>query len=108
VAPSTTDRALIRRRQDSRVALLKRRATLASLLGFVAFFGLAAQHAVRGASARRSAASSGHTAAAARPTTFFDESASGFSFDEEDSGTPQSFSQSQPSAPPPVAQTSVS
>ena len=107
VAPSTADRAVVRRRQHSRVALLKRRTVFASLLGFAAFFGLAAGHAVKGAAGRRSPVASSR-ASAQTPTTFFDQKASDFSFDDAGSEFAQpSVPQSQPSAPH-VAQTSVS
>lgn len=86
---------------------MKRRAVFASILGFAAFFGLAAGHAVKGATGRKSAVGSSR-ASAQRSTTFFDQSASDFSFDDQGSGFAQpSVPESQPSSPP-VAQTSVS
>jgi hypothetical protein len=100
------DRTRTKDRQRVRLDVLKRRVTIASTLGFAALFGLAAQHAVKGASAATSRTSTTRaSAAAAAPTTYFDEG-NGFSFGTTDSQ--QSNTQSQVSSPPPVAQTSVS
>lgn len=95
---------LVRKRNLVRAERVKRRVTVASLLGFVAFFGLAAQHVVRGASAStRQTTPTGRQATSAS-TTYFDQSDSGFSF-----GDP--VAQAQPAvdaAPQPMAQSSVS
>ena len=105
MASARADTTVARRRQRSRISLLKRRATAASILGFAAFLGLAAQHVVKGTgstSALSSVRLRSHT-------TFFDQTTSDFSFDD------QGFAHSQPSAPqvqpssaPPVSQSSVS
>lgn len=111
VARPSEDHEHVRRRQYARIDLLKRRIGFASVLGFAAFFGLAAQHAVKSSSAGKTTASAAKSskAAAAAPTTFFDETGEGFSFGSEDSGSLPSVQQSAvPSSPPPVAQTSVS
>ena len=87
------DRTKLRR--DARLALLRRRAALGSTLGFAAFLGLAAQHAV--GSTKHST-----TPAAAAPVAgtprYFDQQSDGFAFDDGSSAP----------LPPPVAQTSVS
>ena len=109
VARSPENHALGRRRQEARIDLLKRRIGFASVVGFAAFFGLAAQHAVKsssGGASNRSAAS--RSAAATTPTTFFDETSNGFSFGSEDAGTAPSVQQNAVPPSPPVAQTSVS
>ena len=114
MARSPEDHALGRRRQYARIGLLKRRIGFASVVGFAAFFGLAAQHAVKSSSSgasNRSAASrsaASRSAAATTPTTFFDETSSGFSFGSEDTGSVPSVQQSAVPSSPPVAQTSVS
>ena len=95
---------LVRKRNLARAERVKRRVTAASLLGFVALFGLAAQHVVRGASASTRQAPSTSRQASSAPTTYFDQSDGGFSF-----GDPAA--QAQPAvdtAPQPMAQTSVS
>lgn len=84
-----------RRRHQARLGLLRRRAALASALGFAAFLGLAAQHAV--GSTKRSANAVSSPPAAA-PAAYFDQRAGGFAFDDG-SAAP---------LPPPVAQTNVS
>lgn len=84
-----------RRRHDRRLALLRRRATVASALGFAAFLGLAAQHTV-GSTKRAVKAAVAPPATA--PARYFDEQADGFAFDDG-SAAPLS---------PPVAQTNVS
>ena len=81
-----------RRRKEQRLGILRRRATLASALGFAVFLALAAQHAV--GSATKAATPS----PAAAPTRYFDEQSSGFGFADP----------SATSLPPPVAQTHVS
>jgi len=89
----TRERA--KRRHRERLGLLRQRAAIASVLGFAAFLGLAAQHAVG------SSKGSVRTAAPSRadaPNRYFDERADGFAFDDG-SAAP---------LPPPVAQTSVS
>lgn len=75
--------------------MLRRRAALASALGFVAFLGLAAQHAV-GSTKRAVKAAVPQPAAA--PARYFDQQGDGYAFDDG-SAAP---------LPPPVAQTSVS
>jgi hypothetical protein len=91
-----------RRRQFARVSLLKRRSAIASVLGFAAMFGLAAQHGVKGASAQ-SAPRSSSERTPATSTTFFDQRGDGFAFDDQGSGLVGSAV-----PPPPVTQTSVS
>jgi hypothetical protein len=99
-------RALRRRRQNARLALLKRRTAVASALGFAALFGLVTQHVVKGASAGTAAAPSRRSGTASSSVPFFDANPSGFAFDEgSESAQPQSGASS---PPPPVAQTSVS
>jgi len=82
------------RRHRARLGLLRRRAAAASALGFAAFLGLAAQHAV---GSTKSAAKTASSPASA-PATYFDERAGGYAFDDG-SAAPLS---------PPVAQTNVS
>jgi hypothetical protein len=82
------------RRHRARLGLLRRRAAAASALGFAAFLGLAAQHAVGSKSAAKTASSP----PASAPATYFDERAGGYAFDDG-SAAPLS---------PPVAQTNVS
>ena len=102
---SPDSRALNRRRQNARLALLKRRTVVASALGFAALFGLVTQHVVKSASAGTTATPLRPSATASNNTPFFDANASGFAFDE-DSGSAQPQSAAAP--PPPVAQTSAS
>lgn len=103
VSNSNEDRTQFRRRRAARVGLLKRRITVASILGFAALFGLAAQHVVRAAPAGTAAeADAASVSAGAAHEGFFDEHEDGFSFDT--GGSPES---ALPQAPP-VAQTSVS
>jgi len=99
------DPALVRKRNFARAERLKRRFTAASMLGFVAFFGLAAQHVVRGASAStRPTDPATQRVAASSATTYFDQRDDGFSF-----ATPASdFQQSAVPAQQPMAQSSVS
>jgi len=97
-------RALNRRRQNARLAVLKRRTAVASALGFAALFGLVTQHVVKGASAGTTATPSPRSATA-NNVPFFDANASGFAFDE---GSGATAPQSAAAPPPPVAQTSVS
>jgi hypothetical protein len=110
VASAGKDRALARRRHDARLVFLKRRITVASLLGFAALFGLAAQHSVKGSldgKPRQSLPAQARQSAA--PTTFFDEQADGFSFADPGTGFSSSgVPQGGASPAPPVAQTSVS
>ena len=84
-----------RRRKLQRLGILRRRAALASALGFAAFVGLAAQHAV--GSTKQAATRVTLPSRVATPTRYFDEQQSGSAF-------------SDPSAAPlpPVAQTHVS
>ena len=84
-----------RRRHQQRLGLLRRRAALGSALGFAAFVGLAAQHAV-GSTKHAAKASTPRPVAA--PATYFDQQADGFAFDDGSSAP----------LPPPVAQTNVS
>lgn len=95
------DPTLVRERHLGRAARLKRRTTIASILGFAALFGLAAQHVVRGVpSSVQQATSSKHRQVTSRArTTYFDQQDSGFAF----GALPQ-----QSQAPGPMAQTSVS
>jgi hypothetical protein len=93
---SSDNRGRTRRRSEQRLGLLRRRAALASALGFAAFLGLAAQHAV-GTAKHATARAAAQTPAAA-PTRYFDEQPGGFAFDDG-SAAP---------LPPPVAQTNVS
>jgi hypothetical protein len=102
---SPEGRAIVRRRHYARLALLKKRTTIASALGFAALFGLVTQHAVKGASAGTTAQRASRTAT--RATSFFDATASGFAFDEG-SGSAQSSSTTTAPQQPPVAQSSVS
>lgn len=83
-----------RRRQGQRLGRLRRRAAVGSALGFAAFVGLAAQHAV-GSSKRTAAVPT--SPPVARPAAYFDQQADGFAFDDG-SAAPL----------PPVAQTNVS
>ena len=92
---------LVRRRHFARASLLKRRSAIASVLGFAALFGLAAQHSVKGASGASHASAT--TAARATPTTFFDQRSDGFAFADGQSGDASVLP-----SPPPVTQTSVS
>ena len=101
-----------RRRQETRIGALRQRLVVASTLGFAAFFGLAAHHAL-GSSKRRAAVIGQHQAVApSTPTSFFDQRDDGYAFDD---GTAAVSSAGDPSASPtpadqapPVAQTSVS
>ena len=88
----TRDIARRRKRRD----LLRRRATLASALGFAAFLGLAAQHAV--GTTKHATAGAAAPPPTAAPTRYFDQQAGGYAFDDG-SAAP---------LPPPVAQTNVS
>ena len=81
--------------------MLKRRFAVASVLGFAALFGLAAQHTVASSAGSSSLPSS---SAAATPTTFFDQRGDGFAFDDQGAGLDASAVPS----PPPVTQSSVS
>jgi hypothetical protein len=103
VAANGQNHDLARRRRSARVSLLKRRSAIASVLGFAALFGLAAQHTVKGASTPRSPQSSS-VRTPATPTTFFDQRRDGFAFDDQGSGLPGTPA----AAAPPVTQTSVS
>lgn len=105
MATTAADPRLVRQRHLARADGLKRRATAASILGFVALFGLVAQHVVRSASAssRQLDVSTGRVGASS-PTTFFDQRDSGFSFGDTASALPQDVAP----APAPMAQTSVS
>ena len=93
---SFDSRSRTRPRHEQRLGLLRRRSALASALGFVAFLGLAAQHAVGSA---RHHAPTGASPPAAGPVRYFDQQADGFAFDDGASALPP---------PPPVAQTNVS
>jgi len=98
------DPHLAKQRQRLRADRLKRRLTLASVLGFAAFFGLAAQHVVRASSSATRQAERGTAGSEVRPTTFFDQQEDGFAF----GNTGSTFSSDPQPASPPVAQTSVS
>lgn len=93
---SSDTRGRTRRRNEHRLGLLRRRAALASALGFAAFLGLAAQHAV--GSAKHATARAAAPSRAAAPIRYFDGQADGVAFDDG-SAVP---------LPPPVAQTNVS
>lgn len=103
---SPEGKSLVRRRHYARLALLKKRTTIASLLGFAALFGLVTQHAAKG-SAAGAAAARHSSRSATGATSFFDAKAGGFAFDEG-SGSIQSSPTTTASQPPPVAQSSVS
>ena len=90
-----------RQRKEQRLGVLRRRAALASALGFAAFLGLAAQHAV--GSTKHSAARVATSSPAATPTRYFDEQPDGgYAFDDG------SAAGSAAPLPQPVAQTNVS
>ena len=98
--PSST-RGRARRRKERQLGALRRRAAVASALGFAAFLGLAAQHAV--GSTKHSAARATTSSPAATPTRYFDEQPDGgFAFDDG------SAAGSAAPLPQPVAQTNVS
>ena len=103
MSTSSADPTLARRRHLARVDHLKRRITIASVAGFAALFALAAQHVVRVVTGTASG-STRSDASTGAPRTFFDQSGGGFSFDD----AAPTFSQDLGSAPPPVAQSSVS
>jgi hypothetical protein len=97
-----------KRRHETRLGRLRRRVALASTLGFAAFFGLAAQHAV-GSSKRRAGAVVTRAGAVAASAPFFDQRDDGFAFaDSAASSDPSSPAPAAPQPPQPVAQTSVS
>ncbi|HET7513928.1 MAG TPA: hypothetical protein VFJ60_03920 [Gaiella sp.] len=96
-SPDTRTHA--RRRNEQRVGVLRRRAALASALGFVAFVGLAAHHAV---GSTKHASTTSATPSAAAPTAYFDERAGDFAFDDAPAAASAAPLQ------PPVAQTNVS
>lgn len=103
---SPEGKALARRRHHARLAMLKKRTTIASVLGFAALLGLVTQHAVKGASGATATTAQRSSRSATRATSFFDAGAGGFAFDEGSTST-----ESAPPAatsPPPVAQSSVS
>jgi hypothetical protein len=102
VAGQDSHHELVRRRHFARASLLKRRSAIASVLGFAALFGLAAQHSVKGASSKATQASA-VTPARTTTTTFFDQRSDGFAFADGQVG-----GASVESSPPPVTQTSVS
>ncbi len=93
---SSDTRGGSRRRNEQRLGPLRRGAALASALGFAAFLGLAAQHAV--GSAKHATARAAAPSPAAAPVRYFDGQAGGVAFDDG-SAAP---------LPPPVAQTNVS
>jgi hypothetical protein len=93
----------VRLRQLARVSSLKRRSLVASVLGFAALFGLAAQHAVTGSSSA-SGPDVSSARGAATPTSFFDQQGEGFAFDDQGFGSGGSAV----SPAPPVTQSSVS
>src|SRR5690242_8354507 len=81
---SGNNQDLARRRHFARASSLKRRSVIASVVGFAALFGLAAQHTVKGATSRGTPPSSSATDRAT-PSTFFDQRSDGFSFGDEGS-----------------------
>lgn len=85
-----------RRRHEQRLRPLRRRSALAAALGFIAFLGLAAQHAV---GSTKHAAKVSAIPSLNVPARYFDEQADGFSFEDPSAAPP---------LPPPVAQTNVS
>lgn len=97
----------MRKRTLARADRLKRRLTVASVLGFAAFFALSAQHVLRGASATKAKASTTtqRDALAGASTTYFDQRDDGFSF-----ATPAADATQPSFSPPaqPMAQSSVS
>ena len=92
-------RTRTRRRNDVKVAFLRRRLAALSVTGFAAFFGLAAQHAV-GSAKRHVAAVQPTRVVVRQPLTYFDERQDGYAFEDN-------VPAAAPTAPP-VAQTSVS
>jgi hypothetical protein len=84
------------RSRTQRVGILRRRAALASALGFAAFAALAAQHAV--GSAKHAATTVTTRTPAAAPTRYFDEQPGSYAFDDSSAAAPA----------PAVAQTRVS
>ena len=84
-----------KRRKEQRLSVVRRRAAVASALGFAAFLGLAAQHAV---GSTKRAAKVAVPQRATTPTRYFDQQGGGFAFDD---GSAEPL-------PAPVAQTSVS
>jgi hypothetical protein len=90
----TRERA--KRRHRQRLVVLRQRAAIASALGFAAFLGLAAQHAV--GSSKRHATVAVPPPAAPLTATYFDQRADSFAFDDASPAPP----------PPPGAQTNVS
>jgi hypothetical protein len=106
MSPRSADPTLVRQRQLVRAGRLKRRFTSASILGFAAFFALAAQHVVRGASASstKQADPAAQPAATSHGKTFFDQGGGTFSFGDPVSALPSDFQ----AAPEPMAQSSVS
>ena len=108
-------RARSRRRAENRVSLLRRRLAVVSATAFVAFFVLAAQHAV-GTTKRRVAMVTGRRVEAAPAVvTYFDQHDDGYAFADAAPAAPAPADQSSSSSaaqpplpPPPVAQTSAS
>jgi len=94
-SPETRGNA--RRPKEEHLGILRRRAALASALGFAAFVGLAAQHAV---GFTKHAATAVATPSATASTRYFDEQPGDFACDASAAAVA--------SAPPPVAQTNVS
>jgi hypothetical protein len=107
VSAPSSDPTLVRKRTLARAERLKRRLTVASALGFAAFFALSAQHVLRGAAATKVKAGTAtqRDALTGATTTYFDQNDDGFSFATPAADTTQpSFS-----APAqPMAQSSVS
>jgi hypothetical protein len=105
MSPRTGDPTLVRERQLVRAGRLKRRLTSASVLGFAAFFALAAQHVVRGASASTKQADPlARAATASNSASYFDQGSGNFSFGDPASALPSDVQ----AAPEPMAQSSVS
>ncbi len=85
-----------RRRHERRLGHVRRRAALASALGFAGFLALVGQHAV--GSSKPATARTVTPPRVGNSTRYFDEQADGFAFDDGSAAPP----------PPPVAQTNVS
>jgi len=95
---SSETRVNARRPKEQHLGIMRRRAALASALGFAAFVGLAAQHAV---GFTKHAATAVARPSATASTTYFDEQPGELAFSDASAAAVAS-------APPPVAQTNVS
>jgi len=94
---SSETRVNARRPKEQHLGIMRRRAALASALGFAAFVGLAAQHAV---GFTKHAATAVATPSATASISYFDEQPGEFAFSDASAAVA--------SASPPVAQTNVS